>query len=93
MSSLGVPIIITIEDDEKQVSINLTEVIQKHRELNERLLEQMKKQQEYIDQKLEARDQKLIEALNQSLEIRKELTISKQAEKNKKSFRATLFGN
>lgn len=89
LSSLRVPISITVEEDEKQVNINLSEVIQKQgeafvqlrkemrkqREMNEKLLEQMKKQQEYIDHKLEARDQKLMDALNQSLEIRKKLEV------------------
>ncbi|KIL72276.1 hypothetical protein [Bacillus badius] len=100
LAKAGIPMTVTVTDEEEVVTVNVAETLQDMKksmaEMNEKydeLMKAFKLQQEYIDQKLEARDQKLMEALNHSLEIRKELASGKQEEEKKKGFWARLFGS
>nr|WP_240515024.1 DUF3967 domain-containing protein [Bacillus cereus] len=65
----------------------LREYSEKQEEFNKLLIEQLQKQQDYIDNKLEKRDQKLLETIREVQEI-KLLTASKES----KGFFARLFG-
>ncbi|MFD0185787.1 DUF3967 domain-containing protein, partial [Streptomyces sp. NPDC127133] len=68
--------------------IHLQKDMREQKEFNEKLLEvlqaqneQIKKHQEYIEQKLEVRDQKLLESLKESMEVRKQIAASKEQTK------------
>ncbi|MFB7099675.1 DUF3967 domain-containing protein [Streptomyces virginiae] len=95
LTEQGIPMNITVNDDENEVSINIGETLihlqkdmREQKEFNEKLLEvlqaqneQIKKHQEYIEQKLEVRDQKLLESLKESMEVRKQIAASKEQTK------------
>lgn len=98
LSKSGIPMTITVTDDEQNVTVQVTEYLQQQNEamqdmrknmaeMNEKynaLMEAFKLQQEYIDRKLEARDQKLIEALRENLETKKQIASSEQENTEKK---------
>lgn len=98
LANMGIPMNITVNDDEKEVSINIGETLiqlekgmKEQKDFNEKLLEaiqaqneQMRRQQEYIEQKLEARDRKLLESLKESMEVRKQIAASQEENKKKK---------
>ncbi|MFK4311050.1 DNA-binding transcriptional MerR regulator [Bacillus sp. RC242] len=65
----------------------LREYSEKQEEFNKLLIEQLQKQQDYIDNKLEKRDQKLLETIREVQET-KSLTASTES----KGFFARLFG-
>lgn len=95
LTDMGIPMNITVNDDEKEVSINIGETLmqlrndmKEQKEFNEKLLEvlhaqneQIKKQKEYIEQKIESRDQKLLESLKESMEVRKQIAATKANKK------------
>lgn len=72
----------------------MKETIEHQNTLLQELMKKMDQQQKYIDQRLEERDQKLIESLRQSQEERKALLQIAAAyeEEQKKGFFARLFG-
>lgn len=93
---MNVPVTITMTDDEKEVTVNASEVlIQLQKDMNEQknfnqsLLETLQKQQEYITIKLEERDRRLIESIREMQEVKKEIASSE--EKKKKGFFTRLF--
>lgn len=87
--NMGVPTVITMTDD---VTVNTGEVLrdmekamnaiheklEKQEAFNEQLLEALKKQQEYIDTRLEERDKNLMIALKESLETKKLIAASQE---------------
>jgi DNA-binding transcriptional MerR regulator len=94
LRDMNVPVTITVTDDEKEVTVNASEVLlQLKKEMNEQkkfnqlLLETLQKQQEYINTKLEERDRKLNESLREILESKKEIASSER----KKGFFAKIF--
>lgn len=70
----------------------LRDNVQKQEEFNQALVKKLDKQQKYIDDKLEARDRQLMNALNETQEVKKLMQEEKneQVEK-KKGFFARLF--
>lgn len=93
---MNMPVTITVTDDEKEVTISASEVlVQLQKDMNEQkkfnqsLLETLQKQQDYINQKLEERDRKLIESLREFSEAKKEIASGK--EEKKKGFFTRLF--
>lgn len=92
----AIPMTITISDGEQKISVHVGEALQDLKEsINEQnkvirsLVEQVQKQQEYIDTKLEDRDRRLIESLREMQETKK--GIASAQEEKKKGFFARLF--
>lgn len=76
----GNPVTITVNADDKQMTVNVGEALQdmknamhEQNKIIEILVEQIKRQQEYIDTKLEERDQILIAAIRANQESQKEV--------------------
>lgn len=79
----GSPVTITVTADDKQMTVNVGEALQdikkavhEQNEIIESLIDQMKRQQEYIDNKLEERDRKLIAAIRENQESRKQIAVA-----------------
>lgn len=79
----GSPVTITVTADDEQVTVNVSEALQdikkamhEQNKIIESLVVQMKKQQDYIDNKLEERDRKLIEALRENQASRKQVAVA-----------------
>lgn len=91
----GIPLTVTVTDNEQDVTVNTAEILQQQQkalqevqnnitEMNQKydeLMRAFKLQQEYIDKKLETRDQMLLEALKKNMEVRKEIASSKENKK------------
>lgn len=100
LSNHGFLTTIVVEDDEKKINAievlenlqksnhKLHEKMSKQEEFNLLLLEQIKKQQEYIENSLKKRDENLMAALKQSLEVKKQIATS---EEEKKSWWSKIF--
>lgn len=85
LSQMNMPMTITVTDDEKEVTVNTGQVlIQLQKDMNEQkkfnqlLLERLDQQQEYIDNKLEERNQELTKSLRTLLEVKKQIAASAQ---------------
>jgi DNA-binding transcriptional MerR regulator len=94
----AIPMTITISEGEQKVSVHVGEALQDLKEsMDEQnkvirsLVEQVQKQQEYIDTKLEERDRRLIESLREMQEARKEIAVLSH-EEEKKGWFARVFG-
>lgn len=79
----GNPMTITVTADDKQMTVNVGESLQdmkksihEQNKLIESLIDQMKKQQEYIDTRLEERDRLLVAAIRENQEGRKQIAVS-----------------
>jgi predicted RND superfamily exporter protein len=79
----GSPVTITVTADDKQVTANVGEALQdmkkamhEQNKIIQLLVDQMKKQQDYIDNKLEERDRKLIAAIRENQESRKQIAVA-----------------
>lgn len=109
LSNRGVPMTVTVQlDDDEPMTVNVADELkrmngkleqqyQEQAEFNKVLLEQLQKQQTYIDEKLEKRDVLLVESLRGMMEERKaiaETSVSVEEEQNqhKKGFFARMFG-
>lgn len=93
----NIPMVITVSEGEQTMNIQVGEAlssmkksIDEQNEVIRSLAEQMKKQQEYIDNRLEERDQRLISAIRESQDARREIAAEKE---EKKSWIARLFKN
>lgn len=91
----NIPMVITVSEGEQTMNIQVGEAlssmkksIDEQNEVIRSLAEQIKKQQEYIDNRLEERDQRLIAAIRESQEARREIAAEKE---EKKSWFARLF--
>ena len=69
LSQTGNPVTITVNTDGQQMTVNI--VIQS-------LVEHMQKQQEYIDTRLEERDRRLMTAIRENQESRKQMAAADQ---------------
>jgi hypothetical protein len=94
LAQTGIPMTVTVTDDEKDVTVNVAEALRRMEksmtEINQKydeLMKAFKAQQEYIDHKLEERDQKFIAALKESMEARKQIVASEEVEQKKKWWR------
>lgn len=97
----NIPMTITISEGEEKVSVQVSEALQdlkksmvEQNEVIRSLVEQMKKQQEYIDTKLEERDRKLMESLREMQESRKQIAAASHEEikeEKKKGWLARFF--
>lgn len=92
----NIPMVITVSEGEQTMNIQVGEAlssmkksIDEQNEVIRSLAEQMKKQQEYIDERLEQRDQRLIAAIRESQEVRREIAAEK--EKKKKNWFTHFF--
>ena len=81
----GNPVTITVNADDKLMTVNVGEAIQDMKKaMNEQnkiiqsLVEHMQNQQEYIDTKLEERDRKLMAAIRENQESRKQVAATDQ---------------
>lgn len=79
----GNPVTITVNADDKLMTVNVGEALQDMKKaMNEQnkiiqsLVEHMHKQQEYIDTKLEERDRKLMAAIRENQESRKQVAVT-----------------
>jgi len=93
-----IPMIITMSESNKEVSVNVSEALQDlQKSVNEQnevirsLVEQLQKQQEYIDTKLEDRDKRLIQVMRESQEAKKQIAVSQEVN-TKKGWFARIFG-
>lgn len=82
----------TEEKMQKDIA-ELQEQMRKQQEFNEVLVEQLKRQQTYIDEKLNERDRKLMDHMREQQEMQKQLAIAvEEKEKSKrKGFFRRLF--
>jgi DNA-binding transcriptional MerR regulator len=73
---------------------SLREHSEKQEEFNHALIQRLDEQQQYIDNKLEVRDQLLMESMRETLENRKKeiAAASEQVQEQKKGFWQRLFG-
>lgn len=81
----GNPVTITMTADDKEVTVNIGEALQdmkiamhEQNKIIESLVDQMKNQQNYIDNKLEERDRMLMAAIRENQETRKQVAVSGQ---------------
>jgi len=79
----GSPVTITVTADDNQMTVNVNETLQDMKKamheqnvIIQSLVDQMKKQQEYIDTKLEERDRKLIAAIRENQDGRKQIAVA-----------------
>lgn len=79
----GSPVTITVDADDNPMTVNVNETLQDMKKamheqniIIQSLVDQMKKQQEYIDTKLEDRDRKLIAAIRENQEDRKQIAVA-----------------
>ena len=76
------PVTITINSDTKEsidIAVTLQSMqtsIEEQKKITQLLLEQIQKQQEYIDIRLEERDKKLMTAIRENLETKKQLAVT-----------------
>lgn len=94
----NIPMTIIVNEGEEKVSVQVSQALRdlkksmdervdEQNEIIRSLVEQIKKQQEYIDNKLEERDQKLITAIRENQEAKQQTAISQE----KKSWVSRLF--
>ncbi|RIW27284.1 DUF3967 domain-containing protein [Bacillus salacetis] len=81
----------TVADLMKKVNV-LTDMNEKQMKFNEELLRRLDQQQKYLDERLEARDQTLIESLRETQETKQLLLAAREEEKSQKGFFRKLFG-
>ncbi|MEK5409203.1 DUF3967 domain-containing protein, partial [Paenibacillus sp. FSL W8-0439] len=93
----GLFMTIDMTKDDEQVSIYVPEILQelndriaemnekmmRQEKFNDELLEQIKKQQEFIDEKLSKRDEAFLSSINKILDTKKEIAAT---EKNQKKW-------
>lgn len=79
----GNPVTITVNADNKLMTVNVGEALQdikkamnEQNKLIESLIDQMKKQQKYIDTRLEERDRMLMVAIRENQESRKQIAVA-----------------
>ena len=79
------PVIITVNADGKQMTVNVGEALQdmnkamhEQNKVIQSLVEHMQKQQEYIDTRLEERDRRLMTAIRENQESRKQMDAADQ---------------
>lgn len=96
LRKMNVPVTITVTDNEKEVTVNASEVLiqlqkdmDEQKKFNQTLLETLQKQQEYINTKLEERDRRLIESIREIQETKKQ--VAAVNEKEKKNWWSKLF--
>lgn len=94
LRKMNMPVTITMNDDERKMTVNANELLlQLQKDMNEQkkfnqlLLETLQKQQEYINTRLEERDQNLMKAINEILDSKKQIA----AKEEKKGFFAKIF--
>lgn len=109
LSNRGVPMTVTVQlDDDEPMTVNVADELkrmnekleqqyQEQAEFNKVLLEQLQKQQTYIDEKLEKRDVLLVESLRVVMGERKAISetavsVEEEQQQQKKGFFARLFG-
>lgn len=95
LRSMNIPMTITVTHDEREMTVNASEVLvqlqkdmEEQKEFNQSLLEIIQKQQEYINTKLEERDQKLLQSIREIQEAKKEIAVSHE---KKKGFFSKFF--
>lgn len=95
LANSNIPMTIDLEKDNEQVSIHVPKMLQelnnnivamnekmvKQEEFNAELLEQVRKQQKYIDERLSKRDEALIKAMNEVMETKRQLAATEQNKK------------
>lgn len=81
----GNPVIIDVNTDGKQMTVNVGEALQdmnkamdEQNKVIQSLVEHMQKQQEYIETRLEERDSKLMTAIRETQESRKQMAATEQ---------------
>lgn len=104
LAQAGIPMTVTVTDDEEEMIVNVAEVLKQQGEAlqvmqrgmtemnnkHDELVDIIKAQQEYIDQKMESRDQKIIEVMRGMQESKKQIAASEEKEE-KKGFWQKLF--
>jgi len=81
------PVIITVNADGKQMTVNVGEALQdmnkamhEQNKVIQSLVEHMQKQQEYIDTRLEERDKMLMTAIRENQESKKQMAADQEKE-------------
>ncbi|MDK8747563.1 DUF3967 domain-containing protein [Streptococcus agalactiae] len=78
---------------DSEILNTLLEHIRTQEEFNRELVQRLEQQQKYIDERLEQRDQKLMESLRDNQEVKKTLLqIAADQEERKKGFFGRFFG-
>lgn len=83
----GTPVTITMNDDGKQVTVSVGDALQdmnkamhEQNKVIQSLVEQVQRQQEYIDIRLEERDRNLMAAIRENQESRKQIAADQEKE-------------
>lgn len=83
----GNPVTITMNDDGEQMTVNVGEALQdmnkamhEQNKVIQSLVEHMQRQQEYIDTRLEERDRKLMTAIREIQESKKQIAADQEKE-------------
>ncbi|MBS4218710.1 DUF3967 domain-containing protein [Bacillus sp. FJAT-49711] len=91
LRSMNIP----MTHDEREMTVNASEVLvqlqkdmEEQKKFNQSLLETIQKQQEYINTKLEERDQKLLQSIREIQEAKREIAVSHE---KKKGFFSKFF--
>lgn len=81
----GKPMTITVTTDDKQITINVGEALQdmktiinEQNKIIQSLVEQIQKHQEYINNKLEERDQKLMATIKENQETKQQIASNQE---------------
>lgn len=102
----GIPATFTVNDGKEDLTLNVAETYvdikkrmdeleqryEQQNKINVELIERLEKQQKYIDERMNERDQRIMEQLHHSLEERRQLQAAAEEEKSKGSFLKRLFG-
>jgi DNA-binding transcriptional MerR regulator len=79
----GNPVTITVTEEDEQMTVNVGEALQdvkkavnEQNKIIQSLVEQMQKQQEYINTKLEERDRMLMAAIRETQESKKQIAVA-----------------
>jgi Fic family protein len=98
LRKMNMPVTVTVTDNEKEMTVSSSEVlVQLQKDMNEQkkfnqsLLETLQKQQEYINTKLEERDQVLLQSIRELQEAKKQIASSEEEKMKKKGFFSSLF--
>jgi DNA-binding transcriptional MerR regulator len=99
LSASGFPMTITVKNnDDEAMTVRVADELQEiklaldeQKDFNNKLLDKLNKQNEYINQSLETRDQRLMEAIRENQQARIE-TVATQQKTDKQGFFARLFG-
>ncbi|WP_054637855.1 DUF3967 domain-containing protein [Thalassobacillus sp. C254] len=84
LSNQGIPMTISMGEDE-QTDIKVTKVLselkedmKEQKEFNKRLIEELEKRDQYINEKLKTRDERLLSTMKEMMEVKKQIAAKEE---------------